>query len=207
MNHVTDTPPSAASARSSLWLWACLAVVAGLVLVYVATRTPQGGESHPAVGQQLEKLDLEPLVGEGDPATLESLRGKVSLINYWSLSCPPCLLEFPHMAALEKKYRDRDDFRFFSVSCDAAEGQAGPRIRDLVQAHLEKVGTDMTVYYDPRYVSRQSVAKTAKMQGFSIPLTVLVGRQGAIRGLWIGYQSGDEERIEQAVRQQLDGDE
>ncbi|MBU0593287.1 MAG: TlpA disulfide reductase family protein [Pseudomonadota bacterium] len=44
---------------------------------------------------------------EGKQISLESLRGKVVLVNFWATSCPGCIKEMPHLAETWRKYHDR----------------------------------------------------------------------------------------------------
>lgn len=43
----------------------------------------------------------------GDQPTEASLKGKVVVIEYWGVYCPPCIAAMPHLAKLDKKYRDK----------------------------------------------------------------------------------------------------
>ena len=45
-------------------------------------------------------------------------RGRVILLNFWATWCPPCLVEFPEIVAIEKAYRDRG-VAVISVSADS----------------------------------------------------------------------------------------
>jgi thiol-disulfide isomerase/thioredoxin len=47
-------------------------------------------------------------------------RGKVVLLNFWATWCPPCLLEFPEIVAVEREYRKRG-LVVVSVSADSLE--------------------------------------------------------------------------------------
>ena len=41
------------------------------------------------------------------PLTLESLKGKVVILDFWTYSCINCQRTFPYLVALDKKYRDK----------------------------------------------------------------------------------------------------
>jgi peroxiredoxin len=44
---------------------------------------------------------------EGKTLTLDELRGKVVLVNFWATSCPGCVKEMPDMVEVYKQYKER----------------------------------------------------------------------------------------------------
>ena len=44
---------------------------------------------------------------QGRPVSLDALRGKVVLVNFWSTTCPACAREMPGMAETYRRYQDR----------------------------------------------------------------------------------------------------
>ncbi|MBK9106658.1 MAG: TlpA family protein disulfide reductase [Saprospiraceae bacterium] len=61
--------------------------------------------------------DFSVVTMEGRPFTMDSLKGKISILNFWMISCPPCIAEIPGLNNVVKKY-DRDDFNFIAIGID-----------------------------------------------------------------------------------------
>jgi len=59
----------------------------------------------------LFKKEVAPAVSfrtlNGEQIAMESLRGKVVMVNFWATSCSTCVQEMPEMIETYKKYSDR----------------------------------------------------------------------------------------------------
>ena len=58
-------------------------------------------DQRPAPGFEVETLD-------GRLVSLEGLRGKVVMLDFWSSWCPPCRREAPTLSQVYREYRDGD---------------------------------------------------------------------------------------------------
>jgi thiol-disulfide isomerase/thioredoxin len=193
--------------RSGLSVWPWLLLIAALViglLVRVAFQRPSEprGEPHPAVGTKLTMLHLLPLTGDARPVMESDLAGKVTLINLWGPWCGACVVEFPHLVEIVNHFHDQADFQFLSVSSnfDPFDEQG---LAESTAEFLKRQQADFPTYRDPQAQSTRALVRAAKLEGFGYPATVVLGRDGAIRGLWIGYTPGDEKEVRRTVENAL----
>jgi peroxiredoxin len=69
----------------------------------------------------------------GATVTLESLRGKVVILNFWTKTCGPCLEEMPEIAELAKVVRDRPDVVVLTVSVDDGPEDVKPTLQTVLR--------------------------------------------------------------------------
>lgn len=50
--------------------------------------------------------------------TLDSLKGKVIVLNFWFIGCKPCVAEIPDLNKIKEKFKDKD-VAFFAVTFDS----------------------------------------------------------------------------------------
>ncbi len=87
-----------------------------------------GGKSE-AVQAYMDKLAAAPVsVEKIDAKGLAALRKndseKLRLVNFWSLECGPCLIEFPDLVTIDRMYRHRA-FEFVSVAANFPDQEKG----------------------------------------------------------------------------------
>lgn len=185
--------------QSSISRIAVIALIGGaLILAVIAFRQQQRtggvGKHHSAVGKAYLPHQFLPLTAK-KPVQEADLKGKVVLVNFWGYWCPPCRTEFPHLLDLEKSLQGNPDFRFVSVAC-SSDPSSDPssdkdELRDRTAAFLTERRADLSTYADPEAAEQLRIAEiTGEPPVY--PTTLIIGRDGTIRGLWPGYQHGYE---------------
>jgi thiol-disulfide isomerase/thioredoxin len=105
---------------------------------------------------------------DGKEFDLAKLKGKVVLVDFWATWCGPCRAELPSVKKHYEKYHDKG-FEVIGISLDNAK-------------------TDLTGFLDKEKLPWTSIFDQANALAddygvFSIPLAVLVGRDGRVLSL------------------------
>ena len=79
---------------------------------------------------------------EGDAVTLESLRGKPVVLNFWATWCGYCVMEMPDFQTMHDTYGDEIHFMMVNVTDGYQETQA------KAEAFIAEKGFTFPVYYD-----------------------------------------------------------
>jgi thiol-disulfide isomerase/thioredoxin len=93
---------------------------AALVLTLVMAAGSVGGafDRTAAAIEAMRLVDLD-----GAVWTAESLRGRVTLIDFWATWCAPCLTELPYLKRARARY-GRDELEVLGVSFDVSDRRA-----------------------------------------------------------------------------------
>lgn len=188
-----------------IWPWILLLVGSVVVIVvrsYMPPPAEPRGETHAAVGQKITSFQLQPLTGDSRPVSEADLADKVTLVNFWGPWCSACAVEFPHLVELEAHFRSRPGFQFFSVSSNYDPTDDAGLEKNTAEL-LKVYGAEFPAYRDPGGNTVISLARGAQLKDFGFPCTVLLGKGGVIRGLWIGYIPGDEDSVRVAIEKAL----
>lgn len=139
----------------------------GLLLLGLG-RDPKQIDS-PLVGRPAPAFRLVP-VGGGEPVALESLRGKVVVINFWATWCVPCYQEHPVL--VEAARRTTGDPVFIGIVYDDDEAK--------VKAFLAKQGAGYASLLDDN-------GKTAIAYGvYGVPESFFISPDGKVTSKHVG---------------------
>jgi peroxiredoxin len=112
----------------------------------------------------------------GNTVTLESLRGKVVVLNFWSKTCGPCLEEMPDLAELTKILRERTDVAVLAVSVDEGPDDIRPTLQTVLREE-----PPFRVLFDP-----ESRVVGNKYGTHLYPETWFIDKRGVIRARFDG---------------------
>ena len=163
-----------------------LAAVLVLGLLWLLAREsrprPPITPGRPAPGFTLPRL-------EGDPVSLEALRGRVVLVNFWATWCKPCEDEMP---AMERLYGSLEGqpFELLAVSVDDDAEQ--------VEAFRQRLALSFPILLDP------SKEVAGAYQSYRFPETYLIDRDGTLVARYVGPREWDAPEYRDRIRRLLD---
>lgn len=121
------------------------------------------------IGLQHPAKDFKIATVEGGEIQLSSLKGKVVLIDFWDINCPPCLKAMPGLRELYEEYGD-DGFEIIGISLDTD--------KEKLNAFLEEEKLPWQIACT--YKGKQD--ETARLYGINAtPSTWLVDRNGVLQ--------------------------
>jgi len=152
--------------RRRRWFWW---VAAGVVLVAaavaVALRTDDSLSKVPGTIRltgPAKTFTLDDVRAGRPPVSLEALRGRPVVLNFFGSWCPPCVREMPALQAISERYRGRIAF----VGVTFNDG------REAAKGALERAGVTYPAAFDPK-------SDLAYDYGVRVmPTTVFIGPDG-----------------------------
>ena len=109
----------------------------------------------------------------GEKIALDSLRGKVGLVNFWATSFPGCIKEMPDLVKTWQKYHSRGlETIAVAMSYDPPE---------YVRQFAEKNGLPFTVALDTDGAAAQAFGNVRVT-----PTTLVIDKQGQIIQQYVG---------------------
>lgn len=139
------------------------------------------GTRSPLIGTELPDLKLTTL--EGDTIELKSLVGKVVVLDFWATWCSPCIRAMPDLIAATGEFPSEDVVLF------AVNQEEDPA---TIREFLAGRGWQLQVGLDNGTLSR-------RLQVQSLPQTIIIGPDGKIAFVKVGYSSDLRESLKRAI--------
>lgn len=117
----------------------------------------------------------------GDLRSLDDYRGRVVVLNLWATWCPPCIGEIPHLVDVHERIKTQGATIIgLALDSGSADGivRFWRRTLDLEPAYPLWMGT----MHDAEAVFGAA----------TLPVTLLIDREGMIRERFIGMQTAED---------------
>ena len=112
---------------------------------------------------------------DGQEFTNQNVKGKITVINFWLISCPPCIAEIPGLNNIVEKY-GRENFNYIAIGMDEVKD-----IKEFLINHpwrFDQVASDRSIIID-----------IFNMR-WGFPTTFVLNREAVIIGAFSGGKRG-----------------
>lgn len=148
------------------------------------------------------ELKIRDWVGQ-TPISLNDLRGKVVLLDFWATWCMPCIATFPRLRGWQKKYGGSD---FVIIGVTKYYGRDGDKKMTPLQ-ELEFLGEFKQKHKLLYPFAIAEPAEDGMKYGINAyPTTVLLDRNGVVRYIGIGAGLEESENLEEMIKKLLRDD-
>ena len=178
-------PRSARQARGLLAAFVVALLSAVLLLLVVPAADSSTTQ---LVGKPAPDFALRSLANEN--LRLSEHLGEVVVVNFWATWCGPCRQEMPELELIYGKYR-LAGLVLLSVNIDDPQ----------TQERAVEMARTLKVTYPVLFDTRKDVARAYDVG--TMPVTVLIDREGVVRYVSEGYKPGYEKRYTDQLRELL----
>lgn len=128
---------------------------------------------------------------KGQDVSLESFRGKVVVLNFWTKTCGPCMEEMPEIADLARILRPMSDVAVLTVSTDETAEEAHGTLKAVLREE-----PPFPILMDP------DLKVVRDKYGTSLyPETWIIDKNGVIRARFDGAREWSSATVVQLVEQ------
>lgn len=133
----------------------------------------------PSLSEKIANAEFEML--DGTLSRIADRKGKIVLINLWATWCGPCRQEMPHLVEMQEEHREKG-FQVLGLNV-GDQGSGDPEPLETITAFTDRIKVNYELARIPGSLTEE-FSRMTKFYG--VPQTVLIDREGRLRGVFLG---------------------
>lgn len=155
--------------------------ITALILATAIATGVSGAANAQAVGKAAPAIDL---TTASKTIRLADLKGRVVYLDFWASWCGPCKQSFPWMNEMHAKYGDKG-LTIVGVTTDSKRADA--------EKFLAGTPANFAIAFDPTGKAAE------KYQPKGMPTSFLIGADGVVRAVHVGFKDSDRDELEREI--------
>ncbi len=128
---------------------------------------------------------------QGNIVSLESLKGKTVILDFWATWCGPCIASFPAMSKLQDAYKNNKDVVFLFINTWERDFKTNEELKQRVVDFVTKRKYDFHVLLD----AQSNASSDFGVSG--IPTKILIDKEGRVRYKISSGETDEDKLIEE----------
>jgi peroxiredoxin len=161
------------------------AICVTILLGIAAALCPQAAFADPKPAPDIKLKGLD-----GQKYALSDYQGKIVIVNFWAVWCPPCKVEIPELIELYNTYKDQG-LMVFGIAIDSGKDEK-------IQEKAVELKINYPVINGDEYYIRKAFGGIR-----AVPTTFMINREGKFhKEAFVGYQK--KEVLEEEIKSLLE---
>ena len=128
-----------------------------------------------------------------ETVSLESLKGKIVILDFWATWCGPCKASFPAMQKAASYFAKDNDVAFLFINTLESK----KNLKEIVSKYMTEHQYDFNVLFDTQDTATKKYPVMESYKAKGIPAKFIIDKAGNIRFKLVGFSGSEDETVEE----------